>query len=90
MGLLKNLAGKALGAMTEDTVYSTSKSDDDSAYELLLKASDQNYLDYVSAYVNLVKKKKHPGPYFDKAIVRTISCRSMEVQAKTRDILNSI
>ncbi len=90
MGLLKNLAGKAMGAMTEDTVYSISKSDDDSAYELLLKASDQNYLSYVSAYVSLVKKKKYPGPYFYKAIQETIGSRSMEVQAKTRDILNSI
>lgn len=90
MGFLKNLAGKTMDLMTEDTVYSMSKNDDDSAEELLLKASDQNYLDYVSAYVRLVEKKKYPGSAFYYVIMRTISDRPADVQRRAREILNSM
>ena len=89
MGFLKNLAGKTLGFMTEDTVYSASQRDDDSSYEMLVKASDQNYLDYVSAYVNLVNKGKRPGNYFYRAIMDTINARPSSVQNKAREILNT-
>lgn len=89
MGLLKNLAGKTLSRITEDTVYSSSKRDDDSSYELLLKASDQSYIDYVSAYVNLVNKKKYPGKYFYEAIMDTINVRPSSVQKKVRELLSS-
>lgn len=89
MGLFKNLAGKALDLMTEDTVYSASQRDYDSSYELLLKASDNNYLDYVSAYVNLINKKKYPGGNFYRAIMDTINDRPSNIQNKARQFLNS-
>ena len=85
MGLFKNLAGKALDLMTEDTVYSASQRD----YELLLKASDNNYLDYVSAYVNLINKKKYPGGNIYRAIMDTINDRPSNIQNKARQLLNS-
>ena len=72
-----------------NAVYSASQKDDDSAYELLLKASDKNYLDYVSAYVSLINKKKYPGKYFYNAIMDTIKDRPSSVQKRAREILNS-
>lgn len=75
--------------MTEDTVYSASQRDYDSSYELLFKASDNNYLDYVSAYVNLINKKKYPGGNFYRAIMDTINDRPSNIQNKVRQLLNS-
>ena len=90
MGLLKNLGTKAMELMEEDTVYSASKSEDDASFELLLKASDKNYIAYVSAYVRLLEKRKYPGGGFKKGISETISDRPKDVQKKVRDILKQV
>lgn len=89
MGLFKNLGAKAMELMEEDTVYSALQRRDDSCYELLLKASDENYLAYVSAYVRLLKKGKQPYGGFREAMSQTLTDRPKDIQKKARDIINN-
>lgn len=88
MGLLKNLGAKAVELIEEDTVYSALQGEDDSCYELLLKASDENYLAYVSAYLRLLKKGKRPGN-FEKAMSQTMLDRPKDFQKKVWAIINN-
>lgn len=75
MGLFKNLVGKAADLMTEDTVYSASGRRDGSSDEILAEASDEMFLEYVSAFVRLIKKGKKPYGDFYNAIERDIYSR---------------
>lgn len=89
MGLFRNLGAKAMELMEEDTVYSALQKRDDSCYELLLKASDENYLAYVSAYLRLLKKGKKPYGGFTEAMSQTLSDRPKDIQKKAWNIIDS-
>ena len=90
MGLFKNLVGKATDLMTEDTVYSASGRIDCSSDEILSEASDEMFVEYVSAFARLMKKGKKPYGDFYDAIIRDISSRPANIQKRAREILNSI
>ena len=63
---------------------------DGSSDEILSEASDEMFIEYVSAFVRLIKKGKNPYGDFYNAIERDIYSRPEKIQKRAREILNSV
>ncbi len=89
--LASKFAGKTLDLMTEDTIQM--KEDESELFILLIDSSDQNFLDYTSAFVRLHNKDKLTGRKYNdfmRAFARCFEKRPSKIQEQAINILKGL
>lgn len=89
--LVSKFAGKTLDLMTEDTIQMQESETD--LFFLLRDSSDQNFLDYVSAFVRMYNKQKLiGGKYHDflMAFLEVYEKKPLEIQQRAVNSLEGI